>query len=207
MARKAVTIRDVARHAGVSVATASRALNGKDVVNAQTRDRILLVMERAGLRAEPRGAPSEPRPDIDRRRRRLVPHPAAGCRTPAGRRRRSDRQRVRPRHLQRRVGPEAGSVPRHAGPVAADRRANRDVPSAARLGRPGIEPGDRCRSCSSMSIRRRSPPCRESSETTRRAARLSRDISLTSGIARSASSATRSPIRSASHPVATARLA
>ena len=44
MAKKAVTIRDVAREAGVSVATASRALNGMDIVNPQTRDRILTVM-------------------------------------------------------------------------------------------------------------------------------------------------------------------
>ena len=48
MAKKSVTIRDVARHAGVSVATASRALNGKDVVNPQTRDRILSVMAELG---------------------------------------------------------------------------------------------------------------------------------------------------------------
>ena len=44
MAKKAVTIRDVARHAGVSVATASRALNGMDIVSPQTRDRVLTVM-------------------------------------------------------------------------------------------------------------------------------------------------------------------
>ena len=49
MARKAVTIRDVARQAGVSVATASRALNGKDVVNTQTRERILSVMDELGF--------------------------------------------------------------------------------------------------------------------------------------------------------------
>ena len=53
MARKSVTIRDVARHAGVSVATASRALNGKDVVNPQTRDRILSVMEELGFAPSP----------------------------------------------------------------------------------------------------------------------------------------------------------
>ncbi len=53
MARKSVTIRDVARHAGVSVATASRALNGKDVVNPQTRDRILSVMEELGFSPSP----------------------------------------------------------------------------------------------------------------------------------------------------------
>jgi LacI family transcriptional regulator len=53
MAKKAVTIRDVARHAGVSVATASRALNGKQIVNAQTRDRILAVMEELGFAPSP----------------------------------------------------------------------------------------------------------------------------------------------------------
>ena len=53
MGKKSVTIRDVARHAGVSVATASRALNGKDVVNPQTRDRILSVMEELGFTPSP----------------------------------------------------------------------------------------------------------------------------------------------------------
>ena len=53
MAKKAVTIRDVARHAGVSVATASRALNGMDIVNPQTRDRILAVMEELGFTPSP----------------------------------------------------------------------------------------------------------------------------------------------------------
>jgi DNA-binding LacI/PurR family transcriptional regulator len=55
VSEKAVTIRDVARRAGVSVATASRALNGKQVVNAQTRDRILAVMEELGFRPSPAG--------------------------------------------------------------------------------------------------------------------------------------------------------
>ena len=53
MPKKTVTIRDVAREAGVSVATASRALNGKDIVNPQTRDRILTVMEELGFRPSP----------------------------------------------------------------------------------------------------------------------------------------------------------
>ncbi len=42
---KRVTIRDVARRAGVSVATASRVLNRNDLVNDETRRRVLLVME------------------------------------------------------------------------------------------------------------------------------------------------------------------
>ena len=53
MSRKAVTIRDVAREAGVSVATASRALNGKQIVNADTRARILSVMEDLGFTPSP----------------------------------------------------------------------------------------------------------------------------------------------------------
>jgi DNA-binding LacI/PurR family transcriptional regulator len=44
-----VTIRDVAQRAGVSVATASRALNGDALVNVQTRDRILVVTEELGF--------------------------------------------------------------------------------------------------------------------------------------------------------------
>jgi DNA-binding LacI/PurR family transcriptional regulator len=53
VAKKSVTIRDVAKRAGVSVATASRALNGKQVVNAQTRDRILAVMDELSFRPSP----------------------------------------------------------------------------------------------------------------------------------------------------------
>ncbi len=49
MARKAVTIRDVASQAGVSVATASRALNGSSVVNDATRDRIMSVVQQLGF--------------------------------------------------------------------------------------------------------------------------------------------------------------
>jgi DNA-binding LacI/PurR family transcriptional regulator len=51
--KKSVTIRDVARRAGVSVATASRALNGKSVVSPRTRDRILGVMEELGFSPSP----------------------------------------------------------------------------------------------------------------------------------------------------------
>src|SRR5213592_1222729 len=53
MSRKAVTIRDVARQAGVSVATASRAMNGMDVVRPETRDRILAVMQELGFTPSP----------------------------------------------------------------------------------------------------------------------------------------------------------
>jgi DNA-binding LacI/PurR family transcriptional regulator len=51
--KKAVTIRDVARRAGVSVATASRAMNGKEIVSAQTRERIRAVSEELGFTPSP----------------------------------------------------------------------------------------------------------------------------------------------------------
>jgi DNA-binding LacI/PurR family transcriptional regulator len=51
--KKAVTIRDVARLAGVSVATASRAMNGKDVVREQTRARILTASVELGFTPSP----------------------------------------------------------------------------------------------------------------------------------------------------------
>jgi DNA-binding LacI/PurR family transcriptional regulator len=50
--KKAVTIRDGAT-GGRQRATASRALNGKQVVNAETRDRILSVMEELGFTPSP----------------------------------------------------------------------------------------------------------------------------------------------------------
>lgn len=53
MSRKPVTIRDVAREAGVSVATASRVLNGKAAVKPVTRDRILSVMAELGFSPSP----------------------------------------------------------------------------------------------------------------------------------------------------------
>src|SRR6476660_3994375 len=53
MAKKAITLRDVALRAGGSVATASRALNGKDVVSPRTRDHILTVIEELGFTPSP----------------------------------------------------------------------------------------------------------------------------------------------------------
>jgi DNA-binding LacI/PurR family transcriptional regulator len=51
--RKAVTIRDVARRAGVSVATASRAINGKTVVSEPTRALILAASAELGFTPSP----------------------------------------------------------------------------------------------------------------------------------------------------------
>ncbi|HEY7478515.1 MAG TPA: LacI family DNA-binding transcriptional regulator [Actinomycetota bacterium] len=48
-----VSIRDVAREAGVSVTTVSHALNGKGRLNTETRRRVLDVAERMGYRPNP----------------------------------------------------------------------------------------------------------------------------------------------------------
>lgn len=45
-AKRSVTLTDVARLAGVSVATASKALNGRDQVKAETRTRVMEAAER-----------------------------------------------------------------------------------------------------------------------------------------------------------------
>jgi DNA-binding LacI/PurR family transcriptional regulator len=46
----AVTIRDVAKEAGVSIATVSRVLNNSPVVRPDTRDKVLAVIEETGYR-------------------------------------------------------------------------------------------------------------------------------------------------------------
>ena len=147
---KIPTLRDVARRAGVSVATASRVLNGKDVVNDETRRRSARRDGRAWLHTEPRRPPAEPRPHADDQRRRVVPDPAPGRRATPGRRRGSRRQRVRPRHLQRRVDREARPVP--AQPARCQRTDGLLIMSLP----PDAERGRR------RSLR---PPCQSSSST------------------------------------------
>ena len=53
MAARRVSIKDVAREAGVSVTTVSHALNGKGRLRASTRERVTEVAERLGYRANP----------------------------------------------------------------------------------------------------------------------------------------------------------
>ena len=107
------TLRDVATHAGVSKATASRVLNGSVRGGPETRHRGARPMARLSTRPAS-GATAEPRPDPDDQRRHIVPDSAAGRGAPAWRRRGARRQRVRPGHLQRRDDREARPVPARA---------------------------------------------------------------------------------------------
>lgn len=63
-AAKSGGLREVARRAGVSVTTASHALNGVGRVGAETRERVLAVAAEIGYRANPnaRGC-AAPAPD------------------------------------------------------------------------------------------------------------------------------------------------
>ncbi|OWA37724.1 LacI family transcriptional regulator [Saccharibacillus sp. O16] len=49
LASKKVTIEDVARHAGVGIATVSRAINNSEGISAKTRSRILQTIEELGF--------------------------------------------------------------------------------------------------------------------------------------------------------------
>jgi LacI family transcriptional regulator len=53
MQPKKATIHDVAREAGVSIFAVSRTLNGKSGVNSETRDLVLKVSRRLGMRPRP----------------------------------------------------------------------------------------------------------------------------------------------------------
>ena len=61
--KKRDTIEDVAKDAGVSIATVSRIINNKDIVNGDTREKVLSAIEKLGF--VPRSVPV--RQDIDRR--------------------------------------------------------------------------------------------------------------------------------------------
>ena len=207
MTRKSVTIRDVARHAGVSVATASRALNGKDVVNPQTRDRILSVMEELGFSPSPAA-----------RRLSLGRTLTVGVVVSF---------LTRPQAAERLRGVDAvltdsefdlviynvESVQKrdhYLGTLAQSQRTDGLIvmslppPDSAAA---GAEPRRQCPWSSSTCTLRPSRRCLEWSATTPPAARLAARHLLDLGHRRSASSAMRSRTRSASRRAATANRA
>ena len=58
-----MTIRDIARLAGVSVTTVSRALNNAPEINSQTRERVLQVCREQGYPLQPAGSEPSLQPD------------------------------------------------------------------------------------------------------------------------------------------------
>ena len=69
---KQVTIKDIAREAGVSIASVSRALNGMDGISEENRSRILRVCER--LSYTPNGLARS----LVKRRTQTIEHHHAG---------------------------------------------------------------------------------------------------------------------------------
>lgn len=48
-----ITIKDIAREAGASIATVSRALNGKEGVSEETKNHVLEIADNLGYRSNP----------------------------------------------------------------------------------------------------------------------------------------------------------
>ena len=169
MAKKAVTIRDVARHAGVSVATASRVLTGNQVVNADTRARP----GRDGgprVHAEQRGAAAEPRADPhDQRRQSFLTRPQAAERLRGVDAVLGDSEFdlviYNVETIEKRDQYLRGLAVR-----PADRWAAGHLAAARARGRSAAVVGRRSRSSSSTPTRRRSRACPTSSVTTSPAA-------------------------------------
>ena len=196
--KKAVTIRDVALRAGVSVATASRAMNGTSSSTLRPETGSCWRRKSSATR-EPDRSPPEPRPDADHRRRGHVPHAAAIDRAIA-------RRGCGPRPT---VSSTSSSTTwsrsqkrdRYLGDLvqfASDRRVARHVAAAAGVGRGRAAVGTGPDRLSSTCTRRRSRRCRGSSATTSVAERSRPAISSTSGTATSPSSGTRPRTRSGS---------
>ena len=123
---RAVTLSDVARLAGVSVATASKALNGRDQVKDTTRQRVVdaaeqLVVQPEPDRPQPAGRPHRHRRPADQRPRGPVRHPDPHGRRGRVRRRTGQRVPLRRarRHDPRAVPPEGAADPARRRP---DRR-------------------------------------------------------------------------------------
>ena len=143
-----VTLRDVARAAGVSPATASRALSAPDLVAPARREHVQQVARDLGYRPNRAAPRADHRPD-----RQPVPR-GARPREPVLRRRRQRRPGARPRPRLRpaRRGRRGGSPPRERARRAPRRPGGRRHPL--------LPPDDRRRARPAQPgrARRRRPP-------------------------------------------------
>ena len=170
--RGAPTIRDVARLAGVSIGTASKALNGAGRLRQETRDKVLRAAREIGYRPERPGAQPAPRPVAHHRhhlQRQLRPlhHPdRRGAGGAAGRR---GHRRL---HVQRDRRPGARAPAPRPAAAQAHRRAGGDRPPRRQARRRSARSPTACRS--STSSPRPTIPARSACCRTTRAARCSR---------------------------------
>ena len=119
------SIKEVARHAGVSLGTVSNVLNRPDLVAAATRQRVLDAIADAGLRPQRLRPPTARRPQPHRRASWCWTWPTRSSPTWSAAPRRRSRRRRGGRGLQQRRGrrPRA-PPPGAAGGAAGARRAH-----------------------------------------------------------------------------------
>ena len=117
--RGLATIAQVARHAGVGVATVSRVLNGSPAVREQTRQRVLEAIAELGYAPNPAARALSTGRTLSVGRRGAVLHPALG-------------DRAAPRHLAR---PGGSGLPHGAVRRRAPRPGLGVLPDAARRAR------------------------------------------------------------------------
>ena len=67
LGRDSITIRDVALHAGVSIATVSRALSRNRPMSPQLQEKVLASVDALGYRPEPCRKSLAPKEDLNHR--------------------------------------------------------------------------------------------------------------------------------------------
>ena len=146
------TIRDVARHADVSIATVSRVMRDSKSVRPETRDRVVAAAQELQVHPQParpparRASPCGQRHRLPRPVRSLLRRGRAGLRS--GRRRAppfgADPLDPRPRRRRHGRAPDGRALRRRRHPRAhRQRRRRRAVGSLGRPARPGRPAPDR----------------------------------------------------------------